>query len=310
MGWQDAVPVYHLLSPIAGAIYLLVILQLAADHDFAPNWLTFGLMATLGTMQLFYGYIENYSFAAAGIVAFLWLGRRVLQGNSPLWFAALILGLTNATHPSTIVLVPALLYLAWVRWRRGTTSLLRVVVETTIPMLLAAGGTLWLMEAGGHGIEALLTSDRPGGSDASWFVPLWGTRTRWEAYTLVSWLHLRDLLNQILLVAPVVLPSLIWIGLAVRRNLKETQGETRRFLAIASLFYLLLIVVWNPDYGGQRDWDLFSLVWLPTTLWLVSVARAKLTNVTVLAGFAPLIVLQGFHTAAWVYQNTLPWAWP
>ena len=37
---------------------------------------------------------------------------------------------------------------------------------------------------------------------------------------------------------------------------------------------------------------------------------AKLNDVTLLAGFAPLIVLQALHTAAWVYQNTLPWAWP
>src|SRR5690606_20770900 len=28
------------------------------------------------------------------------------------------------------------------------------------------------------------------------------------------------------------------------------------FWMIAALGHLLLIVVWNPDYGGQRDWDL------------------------------------------------------
>lgn len=308
--WQDAMPVYHLLSPIAGALYLIAALQLAADRELAPAWLTFGLMTTLGLMQLFFGYIENYSFAAAGILLFLWLGRRVLQGHGALWQAALILGITNATHPSTIVLGPALLYLAWVKWQRGTASALRVVVETALPLLLVAGGTLWLMEAGGHGLAAIFTTDRPGGSDASWFVPLWGTRTRWEAYTLLSWLHLRDLLNQMLLVAPVVLPSLLWIMLAARGSNQTEQGETRRFLTIAALFHLLLIAVWNPDYGGQRDWDLFSLAWIATTLWLVSIVRAKLNNWTLLAGFAPLIVLQALHTAAWIYQNTLPWTWP
>ena len=110
-GWQDATPVYRLLSPIAGAIYLAVLLQLAADRDLAPSWFTFGLLASLGLLQLFFGYIENYAFAAAGIVAFLWLGRRVLQGRTPLWLAVLTLGLTNGIHPSTIILGPALLYL-------------------------------------------------------------------------------------------------------------------------------------------------------------------------------------------------------
>ncbi len=312
-GWQDALPVYRLLSPIAGMIYLAVLLHLAAPRDLAPGWLTFGLLATLGLMQLFFGYVENYSFAASGILTFLWLGGRVLQGRTPLWLAALILGITNATHPSTAVLGPALLYLAWVTWQRGTISGPRVVVETALPLLAAAGGTLALMEAGGHGLVAILTTDRPGGSDASWFVPLWATRTRWEAYTLFSWQHGRDLLNQMLLVAPVILPSLLWLWLTTRRvidGVADGQTATRRFLMIAATFHLLLIVIWNPDYGGQRDWDLFSLAWIPTTLWLISIAQAKLDYATLLAGFTPLMVLQALHTAAWVYQNTLPWTWP
>jgi hypothetical protein len=309
-GWQDAMPVYRLLSPLAGAIYLAVLLKLAADRELAPGWLTYGLVASLGVIQLFFGYVENYSFAAAGILTFLWLGQRVLQQRSPLWLAALALALTNATHPSTIILAPALLYIGWIIWRQGTATLLRVVVEIALPLLLIAVSTIWLMEVGGHGLVALLTTDRPGGSDASWFVPLWGTETRWETYTFVSWSHLRDLLNQMLLVAPVVLPSLLWIGLATRRHVTSGHFETRRFLAVAALAHLLLIVIWNPDYGGQRDWDLFSLAWIATTLWLVSVARATLDDATLTAGFVPLLALQALHTAAWLYQNTLPWRWP
>lgn len=309
-GWQDAIPVYHLLSPIAGAIYLVVLLQLAADRDLAPGWLTYGLMATLGVIQLFFGYIENYSFVAASILAYLWQGQCVLHGRSPLWLAALLLGITNATHPSTIVLGPSLLWLAWVMWRRGTMPLPRIVLETALPPLLVAAATIGLMEAGDHGLVALFTTDRPGGSDASWFVPLWGTETRWQSYTLLSWHHLRDLLNQMLLVAPVVLPSLLWILIVARRDIDSTQRETRHFLAVAAIFHLLLIVIWNPDYGGQRDWDLFSLAWISTTLWLVSVARSKIAPTTLLVGFTPLLVLQALHTAAWVYQNTLPWEWP
>jgi hypothetical protein len=289
-GWQDAMPVYHLLSPIAGTLYLAVLLQLAADRDLAPGWLTYGLLASLGLVQLFFGYVENYSFAAAGILAFLWLGRRVLQSRSPLWLATLLLAITNATHPSTIILGPALLYVGWVLWRRGTTPLLRIVVEIALPLLLVATGTLALMEAGGHGLAAIFTTDRPGGSDASWFVPIWGTRTRWEAYTLLSWHHLRDLLNQMLLVAPVILPSLLWLSLVAKRGVAGEQSETQRFLPVAALAHLLLMIIWNPDYGGQRDWDLFSLAWIPTTL--------------------PLVLLQALHSAAWVYQNTLPWTWP
>ncbi|MEZ4580239.1 MAG: hypothetical protein R3A10_01065 [Caldilineaceae bacterium] len=64
--------------------------------------------------------------------------------------------------------------------------------------------------------RALLTSDRPGGGDARWLVPLFVTTACWEQYTMLSWLHLRDRLNQQLLVAPVVLPALAALGALAR----------------------------------------------------------------------------------------------
>lgn len=352
-GWQDAMPVYRLLSPIAGMIYLAAAIGVCVEVKWAPAWLVYGLLASLGLIQLFFGYIENYSFAAAGILLYLWLGARTLGGKTPLWLTALVLALTNATHPSTVVLGPSLLYVGWavyvgwtVRGQGGggtngpvssvlssrtlsgilTNSFLKNLAAIALPMALVAGGTIWLMEAGQHGLHALMTIDQPGGGDASWFVPLWETRTRWEAYTLLSWPHVRDLLNQIALVAPVVLPSLAGLGLwrwragrrqngAAPRTQHDLQRRVGRFWMIAALGHLLLIVVWNPDYGGQRDWDLFSLASIASTLWLIgALPRLELEEDKdtqwIVRGFAPLVALQVWHTAAWVYQNTLPWSWP
>ena len=308
LGWDDAIPVYRLLSPLAGTLYLAVLL--AWSRDVARGWLVFGLAASLGLLQLFFGYVENYSFAAAGSALFLWLGQRTATGRAPLWQPSLALALTNAAHPSTVILAPALLYLGWTTARRGTVAYRRAVMEIAAPMLAVAAATLLLMETGGHGLAALLTTDRPGGGDARWFVPLWATSTRWEAYTLLSWPHLRDLLNQMLLVAPVVLPALLWLFAVSGHAERSEASRLATFLAVAALSHLALIVVWNPDYGGQRDWDLFSLAWIPATLWLAAVAAKRLSPPYRAAGFVPLIVLQALHTAAWVYQNTLPWSWP
>ncbi|RIK47191.1 MAG: hypothetical protein DCC57_14735 [Chloroflexi bacterium] len=334
LGWQDATPVYRLLSPLAGLLYLGGVLAISADERFAPGWLSFGLLTSLGLIQLFFGYVENYSFAAAGVLLYLAWGRRVLAGYSPLWQAAALLALTHATHPSTIILAPSLLFLGWrVAQRRldeagvhGTRSRGRVVfgviLSIMLPMLLAGGATILLMERGGHGLAALLTTDRPGGGDGRWFVPLWQTTTRWEHYTLLSWPHLRDVINQQLLVAPVVLPALLWLGLCCRNMSgaalvsKLGAGEaglrrsTLRFYALAAVCYLAFTLVWNPDYGGQRDWDLFSLAALPAALWLLALAPWVATRRALAAGMFPLILLQALHTAAWVYQNTLPWEWP
>jgi len=183
------------------------------------------------------------------------------------------------------------------------------------------------MEASGHGLYALFNTDRPGGSDARWFVPLWETSTRWEHYTLFSWPHLRDWINGQWLVAPVVLPALLVVlvslSLARRAALPHGRGSDgagsvsdpsvygARFLLAAAGFYLLFTFVWNADYGGQRDWDLFSLAALPPTLLLALLLPRALPDRRLLrTGAVPLLVLQGWHTWAWIVQNTLPWEWP
>ena len=331
LGWADAMPAYRLLSPLAGGLYLLALLALSRDERLAPGWLAFGLLASLGLLQLFFGYVENYSFAAAGILLYLWLGVRVLQGRSPLWLAALALAVTNGLHPSTVVLAPSLLFLAWRRLGKNggePISFVTILAQVGLPMLLVAGGVILLMETGGHGIAALLTSDRPGGGDGRWLVPLFRTSTRWEHYTLFSWPHLRDFLNEQLLVAPAVLPALILLGGTGLWGRTRPEGELPSasarlngtdeaapgllgFLGWAAGAHLLLTWLWNPDYGGQRDWDLFSLAAIPTALLLAVLAPRVLTERRLLrAGMAPLLLVQALHTAAWIYQNTRPWQWP
>ncbi len=374
---RGAMPVYHLLSPIAGLLYLGATVALARDRlltrALAPGWLIAGLLLTIGVMQLFFGYIENYSFAAAGILIYLWLGLRALpappaagapiSGRTPLWVAALALAITNATHPSTVILAPSLLYLGWKKFQRedagaqgvdvypitsprlrasalnfwGNPAFWPIVLQIALPMILVAAGTVALMTAGNHGVDALFTRDRPGGGDARWLVPLFATQTYFERYTMFSWLHLRDVVNEQLLVAPVVGISVAYclllsaggrVGRAAlslpsddSQNAEAATNEPTsaaisskhyaRFLSLAAGFHLLLTLVWNPDYGGQRDWDLFSLAAIPATLLLATLLPRVLGHGRALvAGASPLILLQGLHLAAWVYQNTLPWHWP
>jgi hypothetical protein len=327
--------VYRVLSPIAGAIFLTGVLGFAFTRKLGAAWIPFLLLASLGTIQLFFGYIENYSFAAAGIMVYLWLGIRVLHGRSPLWLAATALAVTNALHPSTIVLAPSLLALGWLLWRwrnllasadvygeaqsaelrrmakqPATTTFLRLALQIALPMLVVGVGLFAWMEWSGHGLAALLESDRPGGDDARFFVPLWEIASHREHYLMFSWAHLRDFLNEQLLIAPVVLPALaiLWLGGAGVKKLWRGEGF---FLLTASVFYLFFVWFWNPDYGGQRDWDLFSLSAIPLAALVAWMGTRVLVHRRLLwAGMGPLVLLQMLHTAAWIWSNTLPWQWP
>jgi len=318
-GWPDAMPVYWVTSCVAGVIFVFVLCCLA-DHlgrDLREKVLTFALVGSLGTMQLFFGYIESYTLICVGILLYLLLAIRTLRGEVDLWWPAIVLALTHAFHPSTLVLQPSLWYVGWTLWKQHKMRGTMVIARMLLPIVVVGLGLLALMESGGHGLKAFLGEDFPGGGDHRWLVPLLRTTTRWERYTMLSWAHLLDIINQQLLSAPVVLPSLVLIAVFAHKRL---HGSDRllRFLLLAAGCYLLLTLVWNPDYGGQRDWDLFSPASLPLAVALAYLlpralgnpeptmpARTALTEAT-----AGLIAVQVIHTASWVYQNTQPWSWP
>lgn len=378
LGWTDAWPAYRILSPLAGALYVYVLLRLAdsVGRNRTEKLLIIGLLGTLGTMQLFFGYAENYSLAAAGILIFLWLSLETLAGRRALWQPSLALAVTIGLHPSTVVLSPALLYVTWVwgkekegrRGKGGTGAVWwSAVWQVAVPMVLVAGGVVLLMELSGNGVAALTSTDRPGGGDGRMFVPLAATTTRWEHYTMASWAHLLDWLNMQMLTAPVTLGGLVIVGVTLladrwramrdRKHVPHTrhshegrnpelagmdfhlrgndglQNRSPRvrqsqvnavkpagvvsgrdelvFLALSTGLYWLFTWVWNPDYGGQRDWDLFSLAAIPSTLLLARLLPRVLPDRGELAQAGLMLTtVSAMHTAAWIYQNTLPWEWP
>ena len=309
-GWADAMPAYWLTSGLAGVFFLFVLLHLAdlMGRDGLEKGLIFGFVASLGLMQFFFGYVENYVLMTVVILLYFCLALRSLRGEIGLAWPATVLALAHALHPSSLILLPSLLYLAW---QRRSLGFARIFLAVAVPYISIGGGTMALMTAGGHGLDKLFTTDSPGGGDARWFVPLWRTETRWEHYTMFSWAHLLDFLNEQMLVAPTVLPSLVLVALLAWRRVRAAMEAESRFLLITSAFYLIFTWVWNPDYGGRRDWDLFAPAYLPATLLLAYLLprampdRKELARVSV-----ALVVVSLLHTAAWIYSNTRPWEWP
>jgi hypothetical protein len=162
------------------------------------------------------------------------------------------------------------------------------------------------MTSGSHGIDALLGVDAPGGGDRRWFVPLFRTTTKFEHYTMFSLGHLRDIANEQLLVAPTILPGLILVAILAWSRLQR-RDPVLRLLVLMAVCYLLLAVTWNPDYGGQRDWDLFAPAAIPAAVLLGYVLPQALPEAGALSGAGwALVAAQGFHLITWIYQNTLP----
>lgn len=308
-GWQDAMPAYWWLSSLAGAAAVWILLRLAAaiGRSTLERWAVFALIATLGSIQLFFGYPENYTLISLLILAFLGLGWRFDQGQSSLWAPSIFLALANGFHPATLVLQPSLWALALAAaGRRGFGW--RTLAALIVPPLLVGTTVFVLMSAGGHGLAAFFGAEAPGGGDHRWLVPLAAVSSQWEYYTMFSRGHLLDFINQQLLVMPFTLPLLAILGLGYRPRLPRQPFTW--FLLIATAGYLLLTWLWNPDYGGQRDWDLFSVAAWPATLLAAWWLTRALSALSLARALLIILPVQGLHTAAWVFSNTRPWQWP
>jgi hypothetical protein len=327
-GWPDPRPIYWILSTAAGVAFIWVLLGLAGwlGRNRAERALIVGLVVTLGAMELFFGYIENYTFMTLGVLIYVWLALRAIRGETPVVWAAIALALTNAFHPSTIILTPSLLYAGFLATRGGRQSdsegnelssvapmggrrprpAWHTAASIVVPYVLVFAGVVALMTSGGHGVDALVGADAPGGGDRRWLVPLLRTTTKFEHYTMFSLGHVLDILNEQMLVAPAILPGLILIVLFARSRL-PLRDPAFRLLALIAACYLLLTLTWNPDYGGQRDWDLFAPAAVPAAILLGYALPRALPETSALigAGWA-LVAAQGFHCIAWIYQNTLP----
>jgi hypothetical protein len=227
-----------------------------------------------------------------------------------------VLALTNAFHPSTIFGLKLSLGWLWLNaWRTHQRGRLWDSLRVVVPLALVLVSVIAFMETGGHGISALLSSDRPGGGDARWLVPFTTLHSKWERYTMFSPAHLLDIANEQLLVAPFSL-ALVVALLAGRRGRAALRRRGGAFLIVAAAGYLLFTLIWNADYGGRRDWDLFAPFALPLTLlaaWLlIGVSRQEQAEDRPSAlGEIALIVagVSAIFTAAWVYSNTIPWSW-
>ena len=129
------------------------------------------------------------------------------------------------------------------------------------------------------------------------FFPFVAPGSVYFGYGFFSLPHLVDLLNLVLLVSPFCIP-LCLIPILKRRSLDRLD----RFLVLASVFPLAGLVLFNPELGFPRDWDVFAYSLLVPTLfgirWLIRIC-GNTRELLSYAGTA-VIGLGLLHTVPWV----------
>ncbi len=313
------------VSCTAGLIWLTAVVGFVRSvaKDLHHRLWIAAFLLSLGTMQLFFGNIENYSLLGAGILLYLWAGNAYLEGRVPFAVPCFVLAVTSWIHLSAPWLGPTLVVIFVLRvfgepgppdtpvrlhLREGwLVDGLRQGIGGVVAAAIPTGLALWL---GSHlmGSATGLTITRFGGGDGKLWVPLTRIETPFEKFTMFSAAHFAATLNELLLIAG---PAFL-VCIAALASLRPARRMLRRdviFLASCVFMTGCYIFFFNPDMavlnvGILNEWDLFSLPAPP----LAALAGVLLTQVEKDADrrgqiALPAVTIGALLAAAWILHN-------
>jgi hypothetical protein len=271
------------LSIGCGLLLTVLICWTAArlfDHPVSRMMFILGLISG-GYMLLFYGYVENYPLFVLTLFAFALFGLLAARSRlHRLWILPPAL-LLCFLHPFGAVVSPAAVYLLF----RGTGVGSRIGRLR----LRAWGGIGLVLAVIAFALTAYLWQ-------TSYFfrfslVPPIADRFTFEGYTLLSFPHLLDLINLLVMLFPGALLVLSALdGPLLKRVIREPEY---RFLLLLLGSCLAAVFVLNPRLGMARDWDLFSFVGVPLALTGTYILIRERSSITGALPAAALVATMG-----------------
>jgi hypothetical protein len=283
---------YTIPSVLCGGVFVFLILILSdlLGKTTFQKILIFSLLLLLGSIELFFGYVESYTFLLVGLTLFILFSILFVQGKRSVIFSFLALAFSMGIHVSAIVLVPSFLYIIFRKWKNSPDK------QPDILSLLSLWGCLALIF-----LAIWKVFFMPGeGNRFEQFLPL--VTTPQSNFTMFCGAHFGELVNQLLLVSPVGM-ILFLFSLYPTLKFKYFKDPVLNFLLISSFSGLFLIFIYNSRWGSA-DWDLRSFPGIFLTLfgtlafirWGSGWRRFKNYGLILMA-------VSLFHTLPWILVN-------
>lgn len=243
---------YAGLSALAGALFVFAAIRFARRSIAPPNRLLFFLtLFSGGGILLFFGYVENYTWAS--LLSLLFLQSAVTDSVRPRfpWRSLLMLALAVGFHFAALILLPAWFYLLY----QDTTAR-----SSRWQAIDSARRARWFVAVYGLILAAAYTGARAWTGRSS-ILPLLASDAR-DGYALLSWPHGADLLSLIALAALIPLGILLF---TCRTNAASYPAHVP--LGIAAVTGGLFVLLFDPNLGLPRDWDLLAFALWPLVFW-------------------------------------------
>jgi len=239
---------YTLFSVIAGTAFVVTIYLFHWPKKMNLNvgGLVKLIIICFGGTQLFFGYVESYSLYYIFSLLYILFAMRFIITGKRLLVTSLLLGLACASHLTALIFVPSFVYLVALNFRKtkggGFVQRIIPIIIVIIPVLGLLIQEYRLREA----LEEYIPSVSAG------LLPFFST----TEYSMLSPMHLFDILNELLLIAPIALVLLILLAFRRGKADKENPGI---FLLIVSVCSLIMLFAIDPKLGLARDWDLLAI---------------------------------------------------
>jgi len=249
--------IYVYLSVIAGAFFVWMLVRFARQRLAAQARAPFLLlMFSGGGVLLFFGYVENYTWASLTMTACLLAGLSdAFPPRRFPWRTIVALVVAASFHLMSFLLLPAVAYLLYSLHITGreTDQRSRFPMSRTGVFLIATGVAVlagYLYVKGWKGWMSI--------------IPLLSHWSR-DGYAAFSLRHALDLVNLLALAA---LPALVILLFSRGRREKMAYERTQiGFLQLAAFCGLLFAALFNPNLGMARDWDLLAAALWPVLVW-------------------------------------------
>jgi hypothetical protein len=253
--------------------------------------LLIGLLLTGGSTLLFFGYVEHYAVWNLVLNVFALAGVLASKDRSWRWLPVGLLVIALILHPISILLVPPTLYLLLPASLQSRLQRIRRRTLVWASMVAIGGLYAWTQSLSGDWYYFKFA-----------FLPLFTDQFTVDRYTLLSWLHLLDFANLLLVLAPG-----LWVLGFIARSPLTQKKDDQTFLQLYLLAAIFMAFLLDPKLGMPRDWDLFAFAGTPVILcsWFCLLQpRLKLRAVRRLVASA--IVIQAVVLAGRVATSALP----
>jgi len=275
---------YSTISILCGGLFVFLALKLASllERTGFGKALIFSFLVSLGSSELFFGYVESYSILQVVLLAYILFAAMYLSGKTNILPALSSFVISIGLHISSLVFVPSFIYLLGEGYRRverekASSGLKKVSapkrstkrrkdrlrkkdppakhmvnIPTLIALILSSVVILFWIHRVATGLEKA--------GKGIFILPLKATES--YSFGMFSLAHISEFVNQLLLLSPLGISLIVFFlffKIKFRSYGSRGQFEDRltTFLILATSFALIYLFVFNFTLGSA-DWDLRS----------------------------------------------------